>query len=369
MKRIFVVSLVLLGLCCVSAAGHSVSLQLMRGFPHTEKGYAQGVSACFAGAVGHRLVMAGGCNFPDVPAKEGGKKRFYKGIYMAVEKQPDSLQWRRIGQLPVEAAYGVSVQWKNRLIFIGGCNSGGSLQSVWQVAVRNNKAVVTECPSLPCPLDNMAGCLVGHYIYVAGGNSTRNVVFRLNLKAVRRGWETLSPYPGAQRMQPVAGAWGTKGFALWGGFAPRTPEKQASLSMDGLAWNSDKQAWSRPTGPCDENGNEIFLGGAGAVQLANGRLVVAGGVNKTIFLQALNAPQPDYMGHEPAWYRFNSRILLHDGQAWRVLTDCADAARAGCSLVRMGHTIYIIGGELKPGVRTPTVLKMRMHAGKTGVNN
>lgn len=34
----------------------------------------KGVSAPFAGFIGDWLVVAGGCNFPDIPASEGGKR-------------------------------------------------------------------------------------------------------------------------------------------------------------------------------------------------------------------------------------------------------------------------------------------------------
>ena len=40
----------------------------------------KGVSAPFAGFIGDWLVVAGGCNFPDIPASEGGKKVYYPGI-------------------------------------------------------------------------------------------------------------------------------------------------------------------------------------------------------------------------------------------------------------------------------------------------
>ena len=36
----------------------------------------QGVSAPFAGVVGDKIVVVGGCNFPDTPAAEGGAKKW-----------------------------------------------------------------------------------------------------------------------------------------------------------------------------------------------------------------------------------------------------------------------------------------------------
>ena len=59
----------------VMAEDYTVSIQYLKGFPKDEQGMDQGVSACYAGSIGHTLVMAGGCNFPDVPAADGGAKR------------------------------------------------------------------------------------------------------------------------------------------------------------------------------------------------------------------------------------------------------------------------------------------------------
>ena len=57
----------------------------------------QGVAAPFAGTFGNKLLVAGGCNFPDTPAAEGGQKRFYADIYSL---SADDKSWTRVGQLP-----------------------------------------------------------------------------------------------------------------------------------------------------------------------------------------------------------------------------------------------------------------------------
>ena len=49
-----------------------------------------GVSAPFAGFVGDWLVVAGGCNFPDVPAAEGGQKVYYREVYALNTADPSS---------------------------------------------------------------------------------------------------------------------------------------------------------------------------------------------------------------------------------------------------------------------------------------
>ena len=59
-----------------------------------EVSVGQGVSAPFSGVVGDKIVVIGGCNFPDVPAAEGGSKRYY-GRYAGICSKfcSGSYQW------------------------------------------------------------------------------------------------------------------------------------------------------------------------------------------------------------------------------------------------------------------------------------
>ncbi len=344
-------------------AQYNIGLHLMRGFPAMESGYEKGVSACFAGAIGRQLVMAGGCNFPDIPAADGGKKRYYKGIYAAKIGQGDSLEWRHIGDLPVKSAYGVAITWKKSIICIGGNNASEALNAVVQIKIRKGEAVVTRLPSLPCALDNMTGSVVGNCIYVAGGNRNGiavNTVLCLNLEDIAGGWHEIVAFPGSARVQPVSGGFKKSVFKMWGGFAPRTANKAATLSMNGVALAVGKALWYDLPAPVGMNNEEIFLGGAASVMLSDDRMLAIGGVNSLVFLRALNEQQTDYLRHDAEWYKFNPHILLYEDEKWHVIGTNNVMARAGSSLVRVRDTIYIIGGELMPGVRTPTVYRMKL---------
>ena len=129
--------------------GH-LQMERIKGFPVSEKGIEKGVSACFAGIVDDYLIMAGGCNFPDVPAADGGKKKFYQGIYAAkISTTADSLDWQLIGKLPEPCAYGVSVSLPNGFLCMGGCNAEGSFNQVFKITIEQGKAVVEAYPTLP----------------------------------------------------------------------------------------------------------------------------------------------------------------------------------------------------------------------------
>lgn len=127
-----------------------LQMEQVKGFPANEKGIEKGVSACFAGIVDGYLIMAGGCNFPDVPAADGGKKKFYQGIYAAkISTTADTLDWQLIGKLPEPCAYGVSVSLPNGLLCMGGCNAEGSSDQVFKITIEQRKAVVEAYPALP----------------------------------------------------------------------------------------------------------------------------------------------------------------------------------------------------------------------------
>ena len=119
-RIVFIISLIMMDFFNGTNAD-ALPFELVRvehgsGCPADEPGIEQGVSACFAGAVGDVLLMAGGCNFPEKPAAEGGQKRYYQGIYAAPITSADTLDWQCIGQLPAACAYGVSVPLEDGLL-------------------------------------------------------------------------------------------------------------------------------------------------------------------------------------------------------------------------------------------------------------
>ena len=136
-----------------------ISVQKMTGFPEGEPGFSLGVSACYAGIYQGELLIAGGCNFPETPAAEGGKKKFYQGIYAADASADSVFVWRKVGQLPVAAAYGVSVSTPRGIVCVGGSNENGSLSTVYRLSLSDDKqaVIVDTLPSLPCTMDNMSG--------------------------------------------------------------------------------------------------------------------------------------------------------------------------------------------------------------------
>ena len=364
-KRL-IISFVLIALfTAYTMAQNSNSIQRLVGFPTEEQGLDKGVSACYCGVINGYLYIAGGCNFPDKPVAEGGKKRFYKAIYAAkLNAEGNRLEWKTVGQMPQPAAYGVSVTYENSLIFVGGNNETGGLTTAIRLRPTATGMQQEALPNLPHALDNMAGAVVGHILYVVGGNCegvATQKVWSLDLKnTAKEGWKEEPSIPGISRVQPIAAALAGDLLGVWGGFAPKTDSKAAQLAMNGASYNAGCGTWTALPVPTDALGEEVFTGGATAIATPQKGVVVVGGVNKDVFLAAINKLPEGYLLHEPEWYRFNSRVLCYRDGAWTQLLQHPSVARAGCALAYWDGWVYVVGGELKPGIRTPEIVRFRV---------
>lgn len=357
--------------------------------PSLEAGDSHGVAAPFSGKLGNYVLVAGGCNFPGIPAAEGGPKKYYDDIYLY-----DGHSWKSSGNLPRAAAYGVSVTVPDGVVCIGGTDGGQCLADVYRLFLRDGKVETAPLPSLPMPLDNMAGAYDGKYIYVAAGESNSgptNAMFRLRYPG-GSAWERMPDFPGATRMQPVGvvqnGANGPC-FYLMGGYkaahlSESGEDEMALVHHDGLIYDPQSNQWSS-TSPILPVSNQIPMTLIGATGVASGcsHIIFFGGVNAQIFLQALNRPlfikdavrqgstelqakleQEDamYLKHPAEWYRFNGDLLIYHTltDTWTVEARSSRIARAGAAVVPYAGQWMVINGESKPGIRSTDVTAVKM---------
>lgn len=368
-----------------------ITLQHTTGFPTEEPGIEQGVSACYAGVLNGQLLLAGGCNFPETPATEGGKKRYYQGIYATDITVDSALTWRKVGNLPSAAAYGVSIAMPQGLICVGGNNENGAFSSVFRLSLSTDlqSVQIDTLPSLPFAMDNSSGTLVGQSLYVAGGNvdgKPSNAVLTLDLAHLENGWRQLADFPGPPRVQPICVGQtgeGTPRFYLWGGFAAASGDRPASLSTNGYCYSVTTEQWQPAATPARADSTEVSLGGGMGIALNDSLILCTGGVNKDIFLAALQrealmkqavktdrqqiadslkAAGKEYMLWPAEKYGFNDCLLLYNTRrdTWKEVKQAHEFARAGAAIAGGDYTFFIINGELKPGIRTPQITKLNI---------
>ena len=366
-SAICVGGMLFLGACHPTASNTSgVSVEKMEGFPSPDTCFVKGVSALYAGTLEGQLVMAGGCNFPNVPVADGGKKVFYDGVYAAPLTEGTHFQWKQVGQLPEASAYGVTVATPQGLICVGGNTATRSLSDVYCLAVKEGETQIETLPSLPVTIDNMAGAILNDVLYIVGGNVNgvpASSVYSLNLGNLDEGWKEETPVPGNPRVQPVCAAQGGKLY-VWGGFSTAGEGREATLSVDGYVYTPASKEWKQVATPVDETNTAVSLGGGVALPLGEDAILCAGGVNKDIFLQALQGIHKgkEYLSRPVEWYQFNRKLLKYDIQKdqWTCLGDYEQGARAGAAMVSDGSSYYIINGELKPGIRTKDINRIKI---------
>lgn len=352
-KALFLLSiaLTLLTIGCQSDnTADSTTISWQQGPPFPD---SMGLSATFVALTDSKnIVVAGGCNFPDTPAKDKGQKVFSDRIFTL-----ENGSWIESPEkLPVPSAYGVSIATSKGVYMIGGTSNGReSLNTVllWD----KGKIIDAGCP-MPIGLDNMGGALINDKIYVTGGMSNgepNNRAFVLNL--VKNEWSEIEPYPGQGRVQPIVVAQNAAEEArlyVLGGFNPTTK----TVLLDGYVyWPMDKRWMPVSPAPQALNGGLGFAMGVHTI-------IATGGVNGTKFAQGLavssDSARYEYMNHDRLWYRFNDTLWAYNTivDRWCATGNIIGGGVAGASFASIPSTgeYYIIMGETMPGVRTPQVL-------------
>ena len=315
--------------------------------------YDKGVSAPFCGILNDEFILAGGANFPRKPAADGGQKALHDHIFILKNGQ-----WQHSCRLPSPLAYGGSFVIDNNLYIIGGNNGERPVNNTMVISKTYDWIEMNTCTRLPKAIEQAGYAQVGHTIYVAGGISedgaSRNV-FAGEVNGIKISWAELPQLP-EPLVQPIAMATESRLY-VWGGFNPETKE----IFTTGWYLDEGSPEW-KAIGTPEENAPFV---GATAISLPDGRFAVIGGVDKDIFSWGLSATGKDkhkYMTMEPKAYKFNKdvRVFNPETQTWTVEGRAEKLALAGAGLASDGNSLYVIGGEIKPGVRTPQIWKFEL---------
>ncbi|MBF1311443.1 MAG: hypothetical protein HXN09_08750 [Porphyromonadaceae bacterium] len=372
--------------------------------PQLDPAYAKGVSGHIAGEPRQgQLVMAGGCNFPDRPAREGGAKRYYSeiytadylgAVYLACEAKASELDmgWKLVGHLPHPTAYAAFQLYDDQLIVAGGQSAAGDLSDAYIIQLSDSLDVeITPLPSLPEPRSGMASALIKNVLYLIGGHvngKLSNTVLSLDLSRPQKEWREETPYPHSPFLKLVAmtnqdesdTSSGVPYLELMGSFTGvDEPDQRVQADVTYMTYTPQTKQWQTykiaPDDPIAAHG----FGGGYASEYSNS---FSGGVRADLFVTALQrekdlkdakakgnhqlmeklqAEQRAYLSHDPAWYGFCSEWYSFDKSRGR------GEAKSGFHFSGRADAVYLdrsssmmdgmlIGGETMPGVRTPSIV-------------
>jgi N-acetylneuraminate epimerase len=309
----------------------------------------EGFAGTFAGVSKDVLLVAGGANFPNGKPWEGGRKVWHDTVFALAK--PDG-PWKAAGRLPRPLAYGISVSTQQGVVCVGGSDADRHYADTFVLQLSHGVVRTHPLPSLPVPLANAAGALLGKTIHVCGGSeqpgerSALNRLFALDLAAVAPGWKELAPCPGRPRMLPVAAVIENAFYLAGGAALENTNGKSARVYL--------RDAWRYQPGRGWQRIADLPKPSAAAPSPApvfGSRFFIVGGDDGSL------------VGFTPLERHpgFPTSILAYDASQdeWRQAGEVV-AARATLPTA-WWHGLFVLpSGEVQPGVRSPTVWTLRL---------
>ncbi|MDE7123357.1 MAG: hypothetical protein K2N93_03390 [Alistipes sp.] len=241
------------------------------------------------------------------------------------------------------------------MVVAGGADREGRLDAVWRLRPEGGGIRIDTLPALPRAVEQAAAARDGATLYLAGGladEGPSTAVYACDTAGGGWIWRPIAELP-RPMVQPVAAAHAGKLY-VWGGYDPATRE-----ALDcGYRYDTAAARWERIAGTPDGG----TLTGAAAAILPSGQLAVAGGVDRDVFTEALRLPPERiraYQSQPAGNYRFRSTVWLFDPatERWIPSGRSPATARAGAALVATRRGVVLLGGELKPGIRTAEHLR------------
>ncbi|UCG49208.1 MAG: sodium/solute symporter [Phycisphaerales bacterium] len=360
MKRRLLLSLILLALGGAYSRGVEVGTQIIDWTELPDLPDRLGVAGAFSGVSGEALIVAGGANFPVPLFKDGqlnpsAAKVWLGNTYVLAEP---SGKWREVTPLARPLAYGASVTIPEGLVCIGGGDAGQSYAEVFMLVWSDGRMEKQELPPLPKPCSNTAAALLDTTIYVAGGqespdaNSAMHNFWALDLSKTDRGWRELAPWPGPERILPVAAVQDGSFFLFSGcrlltGQAGRIRRQylKDAYRFTPAKLGAPEGLWKRIADV------PVPVVGAPSPAIATGQshILIFGG---------------DSGQHADRTFQLADRHpgFSTDILAYHTITDTwvnagvLPAGHVTTPAVKWGDTVVIPSGEVRPGTRSPKIL-------------
>lgn len=345
-----------------------------------------GVAGVFSGIIGNKLIVAGGANFPDKKPWEGGIKTFHDRINIYTINNESLNLVNGHWSLPKSLAYGTSVTLPEGVLIAGGNDQEQCSRSVyllkWDEA--KNDLIVETFPELPVPLSYTSAVLLDKSVYLIGGSSSPDAqgspAYFMKLDLTKRNnanfsWEALPPFPGLGRVFAVASVQSNGVRPCIFLFSGRnvSMENELTVFQDGLFYDPVLQKWE--TLP---SSIKFPVMAGTSFPIGASSIAFAGGTSGDLLFKELELKQllSNSIDTRDTFLISQSKMALvnyftqHPGFSKNILvynTITKTIAETGkfeqfcpvtTSAVPYKKGVIITSGEIKPGIRTPDIIRI-----------
>ncbi|MGE3880717.1 MAG: MFS transporter [Planctomycetota bacterium] len=294
-----------------------------------------------------RILAAGGANFPTTPPWIGGRKVFYRDVWL-LESTPSGKSWRRIGELAEPIAYAAFAVHPEGMVIAGGANEHGHSRAVRLVRIDGSSRPL---PPLPTTLAYAAFASARGRLWIIGGQATpqsataQASLHWLDIARADGTWQTRQ-LPAGDRILATAGVLDGVLYAIGGCRLTRGADGVPARTYlrDILAIRiDDLDGRSQPGTLIPTQLPWPMAASAGPAIAREGTLLFAGADDGSHY----GRPPQDHPGQR-------AEILAFDPRAASVRAiGTLPTGVVTAPLVRSGTSAVVVSGETKPGVRTP----------------
>ena len=335
-----------------------------------------GIAGPITGTNNGVFIVAGGANFPELMPWQGGKKVYYKDVFVYTRKDKQ-ISFKKSAKLPYNIAYAACCSLPQGIFVAGGENETGIINSAYLLRWNNqNENIGTEIlPALPFALTNASAVAINNIVYVAGGeaaNSVSNKLLALDLHQLNKGWQLLPNIPKALShavMTVLRDGQNDRIFLIGG-----REKKQSGISelyQTVFEFNVQKSIWS------EKASLPYCLSAATGVSFGfNDILIFGGDDGKTfhqveLFLAAINN-EKDSLKKQAIVLQKNSLQASHPGfsknilrfnfptNTWTIVESILIDIPVTTIAVDCDGVVLIPSGEIRAGVRSPKILSVKI---------
>jgi N-acetylneuraminate epimerase len=345
------------------------------------EGWNMGVAGPVTGVIKNKIIVGGGANFPDAPPWLGGKKIYHDHLYVLSQKIFGRYHWKKIeSNLPQAIGYSANVSTSKGLLVIGGENEIGELKTVYLIGEENGQVKILPFKNLPLPVTATSAVEIDGKIYLAGGtsgNQASKSLFCLEQINEASEWKRMPDMPLALSNAVIVSQYdGTEHcvFVLGGRF--KNPnDVTTTFSSKVLKYQPSRKYWSI-VGDLKSNLSVLPFAAGTGVAVKEGRILMIGGDEGTTFNKIEqfnhNIQSAEGIAKTELTNQKNELLTNHSGFSKRVLlynvlsNECEeiallqDFAQVTTSAFYHKKDIIIPSGEIKPGIRTPKITRMKL---------
>jgi N-acetylneuraminate epimerase len=332
----------------------------------------KGVAGAVIGWHNNILMVAGGANFPEVLPWEGGKKKFHNQIHLFEKREDQFVSLATHDKLSIPVAYAANCITKYGIAAVGGENENGLLADAFLFKLdREEKAVLIEkLPSLPVPTTSATAVAIDDFIFILGGETIQGTTadcWKLDLSNQSAGWKKIQalPFPLSFAYAGVYGIENKSTIVVLGG-RNKTASGTSTFSKAVFSYLPALDVWIEKAAlpyvisagtsvSLADEGILLFGGDRGETFSQVEQLLVAiakaEGKEKEVLVQQKNQLQINHPG-------FSKEVLLYHPVSEKVKTigTIPYSTPVTTTAVLLNDYIVIPSGEIRAGVRTPTIL-------------